>query len=77
MISPGQAKKVQVPVLVFQAQLDSLVKPGAQEKFVRRIADGRLMVAKGVRHEIYRAPNDVLEAYLEEIFRFFESGYCS
>ncbi len=77
VISPGQAKKVQVPVLVFQAQLDSLVKPGAQEKFVRRIADGRLMVAKGVRHEIYRAPNDVLEAYLEEIFRFFESGYCS
>lgn len=72
VISPAQAKKVQTPVLLFQAQLDTLVKPGAQKKFIRRIRDGRLMVVEGVRHEIYRAPNAVLEAYLEEIFQFLE-----
>lgn len=72
VISAGQTKKVQTPVLLFQAQLDSLVKPEAQEKFIRRIANGRLVVAEGVRHEIYRAPNAVLEPYLEEIFRFLE-----
>lgn len=74
VISPAQAKKVQVPVLLFQAQLDTLVKPSAQKKFIRRIADGRLMLVENVRHEIYRAPNEVLEPYLEEIFEFYEGG---
>lgn len=72
VISRAQAKKVQIPVLLFQAGLDSLVKPRAQQKFMERIADGRLMLVNGVRHEIYRAPNDVLAAYLEEVFRFYE-----
>lgn len=72
VISRAQAKKVRTPVLLFQAELDSLVKPQAQKKFIERISDGRLMLVRGVRHEIYRAPNDVLQAYLEEIFKFYE-----
>lgn len=70
--SRAQTRKVRTPVLLFQAELDRLVRPGAQKRFIERIADGRLMVVKGVRHEIYRAPNEVLEPYLEEIFRFYE-----
>lgn len=77
VISRTQAKKVQIPVLLFQAELDDLVKPRAQQKFVERIGNGRLMLVKGVRHEIYRAPNAVLEAYLEEIFRFYEEDESS
>lgn len=71
-LSPSQTRKVQVPVLVFQAGLDSLVTPSSQKKFISRIANGRLVVVPGVRHEIYRAPNQVLAPYLEEIFRFFD-----
>jgi len=74
VISPAQTKKVQIPVLLFQAQQDTLVKPAAQKKFIQRITDGRLVLVKGVRHEIYRAPNEVLEPYLEEIFEFYEDG---
>lgn len=73
VISRKQAAKVQIPVLLFQAQLDSLVQPEAQEKFISRIKDGRLILAENVRHEIYRAPNEVLKPYLEEVFRFYES----
>lgn len=72
VVSSAQAKKVQIPVLLFQAQLDTLVKPAAQERFIRRIARGRLMLVENVRHEIYRAPNEVLEPYLEEVFEFYE-----
>lgn len=71
VISAAQAKKVQAPVLLFQAELDTLVKPQAHDRFIKRIADGRLVLVKGVRHEIYRAPNEVLEAYLEKIFSFY------
>lgn len=71
VISRTQAEKVQIPVLLFQAEQDSLVKPGAQRKFISRVPDGRLVIVPGVRHEIYRAPNEVLEPYLEEIFKFY------
>lgn len=80
VISRRQAEKVKIPVLLFQAEQDSLVKPGAQKKFISRIKDGRLMLVPGVRHEIYRAPNEVLAPYLEEIFLFYEGdkkGSCS
>ncbi|MCM1189895.1 MAG: lysophospholipase [bacterium] len=72
VIRRKQAEKVKTPVLLFQAGQESLVKPSAQRMFLSRIAEGRLMLVEKVRHEIYRAPNEVLEPYLEEIFRFYE-----
>ena len=69
-----QAEKVKASVLLFQAEYDSLVKPEPQDRFISRIADGRLVFVPGVRHEIYRAPNEVLQPYLEEIFRFYEGA---
>lgn len=72
VISGAQAKKVKTPVLLFQAQRDRLVKPSAHRKFISRIANGRLILVQNVRHEIYRAPNEVLEPYLEEILKFYE-----
>lgn len=74
VVSRKQAEKVKASVLLFQAEYDSLVKPEPQDRFVSRIADGRLVFVPGVRHEIYRAPNEVLQPYLEEIFRFYEGA---
>ena len=48
--------------------------PGAQKKFIKRIPDGQLVVVPDIRHEIYRAPNSVLQPYLEMIFEFYDSG---
>ena len=69
-----QAKKVKTPVLLFQAGKDTLVTPGAQKEFIKRIPDGQLVVVPDIRHEIYRAPNSVLQPYLEMIFEFYDSG---
>ncbi len=74
VVSRKQVEKVKASVLLFQAEYDSLVKPEPQDRFVSRIADGRLVFVPGVRHEIYRAPNEVLQPYLEEIFRFYEGA---
>ncbi len=73
-IQPSLAGRVRTPVLLFQAQLDTLVSPKAQEIFVSRIPEGRLAVVKGARHEIYRSSNDILEPYLEELFGFLAEG---
>lgn len=74
VVSRKQAEKIKASVLLFQAEYDSLVKPEPQDRFISRIADGRLVFVPGVRHEIYRAPNEVLQPYLEEIFRFYEGA---
>lgn len=74
VVSRKQAEKVKASVLLFQAEHDRLVKPEPQDRFISRIADGRLVFVPGVRHEIYRAPNEVLQPYLEEIFRFYEGA---
>lgn len=74
VVSRKQAEKIKASVLLFQAEYDSLVKSEPQDRFISRIADGRLVFVPGVRHEIYRAPNEVLQPYLEEIFRFYEGA---
>lgn len=74
VVSRKQAEKAKASVLLFQAEDDRLVKAEAQDRFISRIADGRLVFVPGVRHEIYRAPNEVLQPYLEEIFRFYEGA---
>lgn len=74
VISKKQARKVKTPVLLFQAGKDTLVKPGPQKEFIKRIADGQLVVVPDIRHEIYRAPNSILQPYLEAIFEFYEKA---
>ena len=70
-VRASSAGRVRTPVLLFQAELDTLVSPKAQEIFLSRIPDGRLAVAEGARHEIYRSQNGILEPYLEELFGFY------
>lgn len=71
-VSKREAAKVKIPVLLFQAGEDTLVTEAAQSKFIRRIADGRLVLVPDSRHEIYRAPNEILARYLTELFRFLD-----
>lgn len=69
-----ETAKVKIPVLLFQAGEDTLVTEKAQQKFIQRIAGGRLIEVPASRHEIYRAPNEILARYLTEIFRFYDGG---
>lgn len=73
VICQKQVQKITVPVLLFRAGLETLVHAGAQEKFISQLKNGRMVEVPGVKHEIYRAPNEVLAPYLEEIFRFYEA----
>lgn len=67
----SKAAKIKIPVLLFQAQEDTLVRPDAQKKFLDRINDGKLVRVPDARHEIYRSSNDVLEPYLIQVIEFF------
>ncbi|MDD3242316.1 MAG: alpha/beta hydrolase [Eubacteriales bacterium] len=66
--------RVTMPVLLLQAELDTLVLPREQQMFIDRIADGKLVQVKNAKHEIYRSTNDVLQPYLKTLLRFALEG---
>lgn len=71
-INPANAANIHIPVLMFQAVEDTFVRAKEQDLFLSRIPDGRKIMVHS-RHEINRMPNDMLEAYMAEIFEFYLS----
>ena len=69
-ISPANAAKIQIPVLLFQATDDAFVRAAEQELFLSRVAGSRKVTVKS-RHEINRLPGKRLGRYLAEIFAFY------
>ena len=75
-------KHITAPVILFQAENDGFVINEQEELFIKKIrqsrclsesaADARLIRMPGTKHEIFNSTNDVLEKYLEEIFRFYK-----
>lgn len=65
------AKKTSVPVLIFQAGLDTLVKPEGQEVFVNNVPAAELIVIKDAKHEIYNAGTSARKEYYKRILEFY------
>ena len=63
--------RVKAEVLLFQAENDTFVKPGGQNRFIEGIPHGKLIRVPGSKHEIYRSENSILEGYWKEILQFF------
>ena len=61
---------IRIPILMFGAELESLVRNDAQEKLAAALPNVTYKVIPGVKHEIYRSPNAVLEGYYGDIFDF-------
>ena len=65
-------KRIKIPVLIFQAGEDSLVKPGGQEKFAASSENTKIIIVKNSKHEVLNALEDVRVSYYEKIFGFWD-----
>jgi lysophospholipase len=72
--SKQNASKVKVPVLLFQADNDTLVKSGGQNEFQRNAEDCKIIFMDGSKHEIYREKDDILIGYLNKVFDFYDKN---
>ena len=70
-ISERYASRVRVPVLLFQAGNDTVVKNSAQDIFASRVPTCELVRIPNMKHELYMTDSDVLIPYWERIFSFF------
>lgn len=71
ILAKGAPESVKIPVLLFSADNDTLVKRKPQQEFIRRVAHGTF-VTEPSKHEIYAAGDAVLYPYLDRIFRFYQ-----
>ena len=67
------AEKIEIPVLLFQAEKDAYVMPGGQNAFASYAKNCELVHIKGAQHEVYRESDEILKPYLEKILNFYKN----
>lgn len=68
----GYAEAIDAPVLVLQAEHDTIVDNDAQRAFVQRMPRGRLVVVKGAMHEILKETDDMRAQLYSAISAFID-----
>ncbi|MBQ9825361.1 MAG: alpha/beta hydrolase [Solobacterium sp.] len=72
ILSSGAVEKISCPVRLYTAELDNSVLPDAQIKFADRLKNGKRVLVKGARHEIYRSTDDVFYPWWHDILTFMK-----
>lgn len=76
IIKPENTKKIQTPLILFQAEKDDTVRPGGQNKFIQNISktsqNAKLLVFPDVHHTIWESKSRYLASYYSIILDFFQ-----
>ena len=64
-----RAQMIRVPVMLCQAIQDTIVKLPEQERFIKKVPDGK-MVKFDTKHEIYSSHDEVLGDYVNKVIDF-------
>lgn len=72
LLQPVNCRRIRIPVLLFQADDDSFVYPGGQNRFMSQIPDGKSVFVPGSRHEIYMSGDAITARYWRIIFDFLD-----
>ena len=68
------AAKVAVPVLLFQAGRDTMVKKHGQDIFCQRAKHVQCVYLEESKHEIFNGTAEIREAYYEKLFAFLDAN---
>lgn len=71
LLKPGNAEKIKTPLLLCQAERDSIVCLPEQNRFVSMVKGARL-VSFDSKHEIYSSAEDVLRQYYDTVLGFLK-----
>lgn len=63
----NNACKIKSPVLLFQAENDTMVKPGGQNTFASKARNCELVKISGGQHNLFRESDDILLPYLQKL----------
>ncbi len=66
-------KKIKTPILLLQAENDSMVKAEGQNIFDQKNMNVTLLEYKGSKHEIFNATKDIREQYYKDVIDYFNA----
>lgn len=72
LMEKNNIAKVTIPILIFQAQHDSLVSPNSHYQFAKNTPHSSIIFVPGAKHELYNAENKLLVPYFNTLFNFLE-----
>ena len=73
IVKENNASKVEIPVLLFQAEQDNYVKPGGQNKFAKNSKKCKIKKIENSRHEIYLERDEIQKPYLKQVLNFYNT----
>lgn len=68
------AAKVEIPVILMQADKDDFVRPGGQNNFTKYAQDCDKVFYEESKHGIFRENDKILHEYLNNLFAFYEAN---
>ncbi len=68
------ASKVEIPIVLFQAERDRYVKPKGQRKFADSAKNCELVLIKNSKHEIYLERDEIFNPYIEQVINFYNKN---
>lgn len=68
------AQYIKIPILLFQAEKDNIVKPNGQIEFARKAHNVRLISIKASKHEIYNGNYIMRSEFYRNIFKFLKEN---
>ncbi len=75
LIKKENASKVEIPILILQAEYDNLVIPKGQNKFATYAKKSELIFVKGSKHESYSERDEIVFPVLDKVLSFYENNY--
>ena len=72
MVKKSEAGKVKIPVRLFQAETDSLVRNDRQMEFASKAENVNVVMCPYAHHEIFNSPDAVANAYWVTVFDFLD-----
>lgn len=73
MLLKENAGKVKVPVILFQAELDTHVMPEGHLKFAENAIDCEILIVKGSKHESFYEEDNIAFHVIDKILDFYTS----
>ncbi|MDO5292187.1 MAG: alpha/beta hydrolase [bacterium] len=66
--------KIQIPVLLFQAENDSLVEANGLYKLANGSDYVEFIMVEGAKHQLWSTPNELLIPYFDKVFDFYSQN---
>ena len=73
ILARKRPERIKIPVRLYSAERDNLVKFAPQRAFAKRVPNCDLLLMSGAKHELFNECDKISHVFFEELLAFFEA----